>query len=456
MSFDIISWIIDPFVILFGTVLIGLIFGKIPFGKFQFGLSGTLFSGLFIGWGATKYVEKLHLKNPQMDAIQKIMNKGLVSEEIFTLFLILFVASTGIMASRNMGIVLKKYGAKFIILGLVVTAIGAVAAFGMTWLNPQENPYEISGVYTGALTSSPGLAAALETAKDHSRLWIGRYEDLNQKEKGSMLKILDSSENLSLKYPENLTDRQKQEFIEKASASVGIGYAISYPFGVLIVILGMQFLPKIFKIDIEEEKELLKKEMKTIGEDKDLTSHGEVFFDLISFAIICLCGFVLGNIKIHLGFLGNLNLGLTGGVLISALILGNIGQIGALRFQMNDKILNVISQLSLSFFLGIVGLKYGFKVFDALLGSGLYLAVAGCLVGMTAMLAGFVVGRYGFKMNWIILSGAICGAMTSTPGLGAAIDVVGSDEPAAGYGGTYPFALLGMVIFTILLYNIPF
>jgi len=53
-----------------------------------------------------------------------------------------------------------------------------------------------------------------------------------------------------------------------------------------------------------------------------------------------------------------------------------------------------------------------------------------------------------------MLSGAICGGMTSTPGLGAAIDAAGSDEPAAGYGAVYPFALLGMVLFSIILNRI--
>ncbi|MCK5762889.1 MAG: hypothetical protein KAH05_02100, partial [Clostridiales bacterium] len=56
---------------------------------------------------------------------------------------------------------------------------------------------------------------------------------------------------------------------------------------------------------------------------------------------------------------------------------------------------------------------------------------------------------------WIMLAGAICSGMTSTPGLGATVEAVGSDDPAAGYGATYPFALLGMVIFTIILHNLP-
>jgi putative transport protein len=100
-------------------------------------------------------------------------------------------------------------------------------------------------------------------------------------------------------------------------------------------------------------------------------------------------------------------------------------------------------------------LRYGFSAFEAVARSGLYLAMVSLLVGAVAILAGVLVGRYIFKINWIILSGAICGGMTSTPGLGAAVDSVGSDDPAAGYGATYPFALLGMVIFTIILHKLP-
>ena len=64
---------------------------------------------------------------------------------------------------------------------------------------------------------------------------------------------------------------------------------------------------------------------------------------------------------------------------------------------------------------------------------------------------GYLFGRYVLKLNWILLAGALCGAMTSTPGLGAAVEATGCDDVATGYGAVYPVALLSMVIFTILL-----
>lgn len=49
------------------------------------------------------------------------------------------------------------------------------------------NPYEVSGVYTGALTSSPGLAAAIETARAHATGKVEEYPsmDVEDKEKTS-------------------------------------------------------------------------------------------------------------------------------------------------------------------------------------------------------------------------------------------------------------------------------
>jgi len=156
-----------------------------------------------------------------------------------------------------------------------------------------------------------------------------------------------------------------------------------------------------------------------------------------------------------MGPLGYVSLEATGGVLIAALVLGYIGKIGPLSFRMDSMVLGVVRELGLAFFLAIVGLNYGYGAVVALTGSGITLAAVSLVVGFIAVIVGFLVGRYAFKLNWIMLSGAICGGMTSTPGLGAATEAVGSDDPGAGYGATYPFALFGMVIFTIILHKLP-
>lgn len=327
----------------------------------------------------------------------------------------------------------------------------------MTRLSGDINPYTVEGVYTGALTSSPGLAAALESSREHAAITVANFDELDEKGKIRVGEIMGIEPEEITKEDFQLTDEQKNKFVNIAEASVGAGHAIGYPFGVLIVILAVNFFPNIFKIDVDKEKELYKAEMESARKAGNVKEIETVKFDLLAFIVSCLFGYTIGEITIPMGPLGDFSLGATGGVLIGSLLLGYIGKIGRLNFRMDNHILSVIRQLSLAFFLAIVGLKYGYDVIDSVVSSttGAYLVLVTIVVGIAGMLIGFLIGRYVFKINWLMLSGAICGGMTSTPGLGAAIEAVGGDEPAAGYGATYPFALFGMVLFSIILHKLP-
>jgi putative transport protein len=446
---------------MFVAVFTGMMFGKIKFGKFNFGVSGTLFTGLLFGWVVVRYAKGFVEGDEYFGAAQSFLGKGIIPKDFFYLFLILFVAAVGLLAAKDIKAVLKKYGLKFVVLGLLITFVGAATTYGMTIfsskvLETDSTPYEVSGVYTGALTSSPGLAAATETATEHAKKVVSEYSEMTMEEKSRVLRMIDDS--LSVEdYPE-LTEELEKAFITEAEAGIGIGHAIGYPFGVIIVIIAVNFFPKIFRINVDEEQKIFNREMEEARAASGGREIEETDFDLIALCVAMLFGYTIGKFGIDLGFLGinqTFSLGSTGGVLVGSLILGYIGKIGPINFRMNSKILGIVRQLSLAFFLAIVGLRYGFKVFDALAGSGVFLAIVGLVVGLVAMLIGFFVGKYVFKINWIMLSGAICGGMTSTPGLGAAVDAIGSDDPAAGYGATYPFALLGMVLFTIILHGLP-
>lgn len=465
IKFDFVSLILNPFVLMFVTIAVGLLFGKIKFGKFSFGTSGALFVGLAIGWLVYGFAQKIYDSNDAaaqgMKAAVQIMegNGGkIINNYFFSTALIIFVAAVGLLAAKDLGIVIKKYGAKFVVLGLLITFIGAGATYMCTAFCKDTNAYAVAGVYTGAMTSSPGLASALETAQIHSSELADNFSEKSDKDKEVVLSVLSLDEKykgLNIKNTEQLTEEMKQDFVNQATAQVGIGHAVGYPFGVIIVILAVNFLNIIFKFDVEKEKKNYQLEMeaaRNIGNVKQIPTTD---FSIISFALVCFIGYLIGSIKIYMGPLGYVSLESTGGVLIGALLLGYIGKIGPISFRMDTKVLSIIRELGLAFFLAIVGLNYGYGAVDALTGSGLTLAVVSLVVGFIAVIIGFLVGRYLFKLNWIMLSGAICGGMTSTPGLGAATEAVGSDDPGAGYGATYPFALFGMVIFTIVLHKLP-
>ena len=80
-------------------------------------------------------------------------------------------------------------------------------------------------------------------------------------------------------------------------------------------------------------------------------------FDLTAFIVACFLGYTIGRLKFNLGPLGYVALGSTGGVLLTSLILGHIGKIDMLHFRMDNKILVVIREISLVFFLAIIGLR---------------------------------------------------------------------------------------------------
>lgn len=412
MQFKFAEFITDPFVLMFISVVTGLLLGEIKFGRFNLGSSGGLFTGLGIGWfiHKTYAIPYASAGDAAPKYAQTILKGGVVPKDFFTFTLLLFVTAVGLLAAKDVGRVVKKYGGKFIFLGFLVTFAGAVATYLMTKVSPGQDPFAVSGVYTGALTSSPGLAAAIEGVSKYGK---------------------------------------------EAEAAVGYGHAVGYAPGVLIVIIAMQFFPMIFGINLDKEKAKYLEEMGNQKEEKTDSNIKEVSLDIVAFFFAAIVGYFIGSIEIYLGpQLKYFSLGSTGGVLIAALVFGHIGQIGPLHFRMNSKILGAIREVSLCLFLAIVGLRYGYETVISLTGTGAYLALVSFVCGTVALLIGFAVGRYVFKLNWIILSGALCGGMTSTPGLGAAIDAAKSDDVAAGYGATYPFALIGMVLFTILLHKI--
>ncbi len=374
----------NPLFLLFLSIISGILIGKIKIGEFSLGYSGVLISALIISWIALKILIPRGYSP----------NYALIPKSFFLFSLVLFISSVGLMAGKKIVSVMKEYGFKFLILAVIITFTGYVSTILLSKCFGINNKFIVSGLFTGALTSSPGLAAALENA-------------------GNSIN----------------------------ASQIGLSYAIAYVPGVLIVIFSMHILPHIFKIDLDKEKEDLKK----------LSDNGKsnVKFDFIAYSLVILIGLLIGNIKIKFGGT-SFSLGITGGVLVSSLLFGSIRKIGKIRFDMEDRSLNLLKEFGLLLFLSSVGLRYGYKSISSIDLQSLNYLIISFLSGFIAIFVGFITGKYIFKINWIILSGAICGGMTSTPGLGAAIDSTKSNDPTHGYGATYPFALMFMVIFIIL------
>ena len=70
----------------------------------------------------------------------------------------------------------------------------------------------------------------------------------------------------------------------------------------------------------------------------------------------------------------------------------------------------------------------------------------GALMTLAPMVIGFILAKYVFKLSIFNNLGSITGGMTSTPALGALISAAGTDDVAAAYAATYPFALVCVVL----------
>ncbi|MFB6112649.1 MAG: hypothetical protein ABEJ58_00945 [Halodesulfurarchaeum sp.] len=323
-----------------------------------------------------------------------------VPNSYFLLSLGLFVASVGLIAAKDIGGVIKTHGLKLIAIGLAMPAVAAGLTIGLATLfgGSGLDPRLVEGTFTGALTSSPGLGASLENAGP------------------------------------------------TASRKITIGHSVAYPFGVLLVILLAQLYPRIANIDVDQHRREFSATIADGGE-RTAPHPSEVTFSLAGFSLAVVLGGIVGNIPIPLGPLGGVSLGITGGTLIAALAIGYVGEVGPINTRMPVEVLTGIRTLTLAFFLAVVGIQAGGGFVGVILETGPILVAITIVTGLGAIGTGLFLGRTLWDLNWVIAAGAITGGMTSTPGLGAAIDSTGTDEVGAGYGSSYPVALIGMVIF---------
>lgn len=169
-----------PVALLFLIIAIGSAIGQLKFANLTLGASAVLFVALVFG------------------------HFGVVlPKEIQQLGIILFVYSIGLQAGPRFFNQFKKRGIQFAQIGVAVVLGGAVLTWLMTRLF-HIDPALAIGMYAGAMTSTPGLAAAMDASRN---------------------------------------------------PLVGVGYGVAYPFGVIGLVILVQVLPRILRIDFTREDE---------------------------------------------------------------------------------------------------------------------------------------------------------------------------------------------------------
>lgn len=130
-------------------------------------------------------------------------------------------------------------------------------------------------------------------------------------------------------------------------------------------------------------------------------------------------GVLVGSIPFTIpGFPVALKLGLAGGPLIVALLLGRIGSIGSLYWFMPPSANLALRELGIVLFLTVVGLKSGGEFVHTLLhGSGLqWMMYAVVITILPLMIVGVIAWRYA-NMNYLSICGLLAGSATDPPAL---------------------------------------
>lgn len=528
MDFEVIHQLLleQPLIALFAIIASGLLLGNLSIKGLQLGTSGVIFTALLAG----------HLGYT-------------IPNGVGSLGLVLFVYCVGIGAGGRFFASIAREGTTLAKLALIIVSIGGLIIWAGALLLDLPTDLAI-GIFAGALTSTPALAAATEG-------------------------------------------------LGASASGVSIGYGIAYPFGVVSVVLFVQFLPRILKYDLdalsaEKETETLendrvvdvlvevtnehlngkriadasinthnacqisrifkdgkltplryddvfskgqllllvgnKKEIEIVidylGQRSDrhilkdvenerqnllvtsrkfagksiheiaplknfgvivtrITRSGITFVpdtatriqthdqlttvgpneslkafatevghrsqaidstDLLSLSTGLTLGIILGLIPFGLPGSTPITLGLAGGPLIVALLLGHFGKVGQIVGHIPRPTRILLQDLGLVFFLANAGVKGGVSMVATVQQYGLTLFGLGLLVSSLPMLIAWPLARKYLKLDPLQTLGGICGGMTSTPALGAITSKTDSQIPIISYVSAYPIALIVMIL----------
>lgn len=169
----------------FLIVALGFMLGRIKIKGLSLDVSAVIFIALAFGhWGVS------------------------IPKELGNFGLVLFIFTIGIQAGPGFFDSFRTKGKTLILITVLIIASACLTAIGLKYAFEIDTP-SVVGLVAGALTSTPGLAVAIDSTQ---------------------------------------------------SPLASIAYGIAYPFGVIGVILFVKLLPKLLRVDLDEEAKRLEKE----------------------------------------------------------------------------------------------------------------------------------------------------------------------------------------------------
>ena len=169
--------------------------------------------------------------------------------------------------------------------------------------------------------------------------------------------------------------------------------------------------------------------------------------DVLTFGLGVALGLLIGLAPIPLPGGVIIRLGLAGGPLMVAMILGTLGRTGPLVWSLPYSANLTLRQVGLILFLAGVGTRAGYAFVNTLTeGSGMTIFMAGALITCAAALTTLAVGHRLLKIPMSLLIGMLAGLQTQPAVLGFALEQTRNDLPNIGYATVYPIATIGKII----------
>ena len=368
------------------SIFLGLLLGKIKIAKISLGITWVLFVGIALSaCGISLNHDMLHV----------IKEFGLI----------LFVVGVGLQVGPGFFRSFKKGGLAMNLMALVNVALGVLITVIIAKV-AHQNLSDMAGVYTGAITNTPGLSAAQQAVNDMG--------------------------------------------MDGAADRLAAGYAVAYPLAVVGMIVTCILLKSFCRIDLNNEPTTLDSELSTTLNSQLSTLNSKKSFLLIPVFVIIAIGIIVGSIPIPVGLKAPVKLGLAGGPLVVAIIGGWLGvKKGWFSKEFTEgQGVHALREVGIALFLACVGLSAG-EQFVATVQEHYMWVVYGVIITMVPPILITLFGRLVLKMNYYTLMGFIGGSHTDPPTLAFANTVApeGCKLPNMGYATVYPLTMF-LRIFT--------
>ncbi len=368
------------------SIFAGLFLGKFKVKGISLGITWVLFVGIILSaFGVSCNHDMLHI----------IKEFGLI----------LFVTAVGLQVGPGFFKSFKKGGLAMNLMALVNVALGVVITVVIAKLAGEELT-DMAGVYTGAITNTPGLSAAQQTVRD-----LG---------------------------------------MEAAADRLANGYAVAYPLAVVGMILTCIVLRPLCRIDLKNEPSS-DETVQPQAEKQATTAAMRHKVNLIPIFVIIALGIVLGSIPIPVGMSAPVKLGLAGGPLVAALVGSWLGvKKGWFTTEFTDSHgVWMLREVGIALFLAGVGLGAGSSFISTIQAGGYMWILYGFIITVVPPLIVAIFGRLVLKINYYTLMGFIGGSHTDPPTLAFANNMApeGCKLPNTGYATVYPLTMF-LRIFT--------